>query len=217
MKRLLISVLMLAATTACIPYTVGSTAQTVPPEQKVVTMSGYFIPGGLDPYRDSSSTPWFGLDPEMRLGISEGIDVGVRLPSFSGIVVNVKRRLGGLDDSSAAIAIMPGIGIVNLGLHAAGELTLIASSRPRNATFYGGLHVVQVIPISRGAVTDSPTAGGFFGVRLGHEEFGVSPEIGVFYDKSALGLRTRNVIVVPSVTLHGERLISALTGMFGGR
>lgn len=33
---------------------------------------------------------------------------------------------------------------------------------------------------------------------------------GVFYDHSALGLRRRDVIVVPSVTVHGSDLLRLL-------
>jgi hypothetical protein len=35
---------------------------------------------------------------------------------------------------------------------------------------------------------------------------GVSPEIGIYYDRSALQIRDRRVILVPSMTIHGDRL-----------
>ena len=77
--------------------------------------------------------------------------------------------------------------------------------------------MAQVVPLSRSAPSDSPTAGGFFGLRLGKEELGVSAEVGVFYDRSALGVRSADVIVVPALVLHGEKLINAITRATGGR
>jgi hypothetical protein len=63
---------------------------------------------------------------------------------------------------------------------------------------------MQVIPINKGAVHDSPTLGGFFGARIGTRTTGISPEIGVFYDHSALRLRKGNVLIVPAITIHGD-------------
>jgi hypothetical protein len=45
----------------------------------------------------------------------------------------------------------------------------------------------------------------------------VSAEVGVFYDRSALGVRSSNVIVVPALVLHGSDLIKAITEATGGR
>jgi hypothetical protein len=56
-----------------------------------------------------------------------------------------------------------------------------------------------VAPLSRSAVSDSPTAGGFLGLRIGREQLGISPEVGVYYDRSALGVRSHDVIVVPAL------------------
>ncbi len=63
---------------------------------------------------------------------------------------------------------------------------------------------MHVIPISSGAVRDTPTAGVFGGLKLRiSERLSMSPELGVYRDdKSALELRDTNVIVVPSVTFH---------------
>jgi hypothetical protein len=63
---------------------------------------------------------------------------------------------------------------------------------------------MQVIPITKGAVHDSPTLGAVLGARIGSLTAGISPEIGVFYDHSALGLRKGNVLVVPAITVHGD-------------
>lgn len=175
-------------------------------------MSVFAIPGGVENYRDGSSIPLVGADPEFRWGLVDGADVGVRLPSFSGVVVTVKRRFGADDDTArAAVAVEPGLGIVNLGEHALAQMSLFASARQRaTLTPYGGLRIMQVVPISSRAVQDSPTAGGFLGVRLGTNDFGLSPEVAVYYDRSALQVRRRNVIFVPSITLHGRDVMRIL-------
>jgi len=108
-------------------------------------------------------------------------------------------------------------GFVNWGNHAHFEATLIASGHQSLLTPYGGLRLAQVVPLSRSARSDSPTAGGFFGLRIGKEELGVSAEVGVFYDRSALGVRSSDVIVVPALVLHGEKLLNALGRARGGR
>jgi hypothetical protein len=100
---------------------------------------------------------------------------------------------------------MVGGGIVNWGEHAHLEATLITSA-PESDRFtpYGGLRAMQVIPIDKGAVHDSPTLGGFLGARIGTLTAGISPEIGIFYDHSALHLHKGNILFVPAITLHGD-------------
>jgi hypothetical protein len=69
-----------------------------------------------------------------------------------------------------------------------------------------------VFPLTDEAVHDDPSVGLFAGIRIGTERLGVSPELAVFYDRSALGLRDHDVIVVPSFTVHGNQLLDALFG-----
>ena len=71
-------------------------------------------------------------------------------------------------------------------------------------SYEGGLRAMQVIPIDRGAVHDSPTLGGFLGARIGTLTAGISPELGIFYDHSALHLHKGNVLFVPAITVHGD-------------
>jgi len=72
---------------------------------------------------------------------------------------------------------------------------------------------MQVVPLSDGAVSDTPTLGAFLGIRIGSVGLGVTPEIGVFYDEPALATSPdRNVVLVPSITIHGRRLLRALGG-----
>ena len=203
--RSLLVAALAAPWAACIPYTVGSTAQTVPQGEVRQATTMYWIPNAARLGEDRAATlP--GLDGEARWGLSGSTDVGLRVTSLSGMVVSLKHRLrGGAHPDSAAVSIMPGLGIVNGGEHAHVELSLVASGRTRGrVTPYGGLRVMQVAPITEGAVHDSPTAGGFLGLRLGSDELGVAPEVGVFYDRSALGMRDRRVIVVPSITVRGD-------------
>jgi len=197
--------LAIVFTAGCIPLTVGSTAQPVPVGERSRTTSFYTVPNSIrDPVSDQSLARW-GMDVEWRFGVDDHSDVGVRVPSLSGVVANYKRRLNGVsDDPGAAVAMMVGGGLVNLGTHAQLEATLMASGRDNDRfTPYGGLRAMQVFPISKGAVHDSPTIGGFFGTRFGSLTGGISPEIGVFYDRSALGIRKGTVLIVPAITLHG--------------
>ena len=191
---------------ACIPLTVGSTAQPVPVGTTVRSMSMYVVPNSVDDSVANRSFPRYGVDPEVRFGLDERSDIGIRAPSFSGIVANYKRRLNGVSRApGAATAIMVGGGLVNWGDHAHLEATLITSAADNdNFTPYGGIRAMQVIPLNRGAVHDSPTLGGFVGTRIGTRTAGISPEIGIFYDNSALRIRRGNILFVPAITIHGD-------------
>lgn len=197
---------ILVAATACIPYTVGSTAQTVPANQSTTATSWYFIPNAFKNPGDSVGVPLAGSDFEIRRGIDDFSDFGVRvLPG--GVVANYKHRFGSdTSHTSAAVAFMTGGGIVNSGEHAHFEATLLASARDdASVAPYGGVRVMQVVPISAGAVSDSPTAGVFGGVTIGDWWFSVRPELGIFYDRSALHVRQSNFVVVPAITLQRRR------------
>jgi hypothetical protein len=198
--------LSIVYTAGCIPLTVGSTAQPVPVGTTVHSMSMYVVPNSVDDSINNRSYPRYGVDPEVRFGLDDRSDIGVRAPSFSGIVANYKRRLNGVSQApGAATAIMVGGGLVNWGDHVHLEATLITSAADNDRfTPYGGIRAMQVIPINKGAVHDSPTLGGFFGARIGSLKAGISPEIGVFYDHSALRLRKGNILIVPAITIHGD-------------
>src|SRR5258705_5864670 len=197
--------LSVISTAGCIPLTVGSTAQPVPVGTTVQSTSMYVVPNSFDDSSDRS-LPRYGVDPEFRFGLDDHSDIGVRAPSFSGIVANYKRRLNGVSQApGAATAIMVGGGLVNCGDHAYVESTLITSAQDNDRfTPYGGVRAMHVIPINKGAVHDSPTLGGFFGARIGTRTAGISPELGVFYDHSALRIRKGSILVVPAITIHGD-------------
>jgi hypothetical protein len=190
----------------CIPLTVGSTAQPVPVGTTVRSMSMYVVPNSFDDSVNKRAYPRYGVDPEVRFGLDDHSDIGVRAPDFSGIVANYKRRLNGVSEApGAATAIMVGGGLVNWGDHAHFEATLITSATESDRfTPYGGIRAMQVVPINKGAVHDSPTLGGFLGARIGTRAAGISPEIGVFYDHSALGIHKGTLLFVPAITIHGD-------------
>ena len=198
--------------TGCLPYTVGSTARPAPKGTLERTATVYSIPGAVELDFDSTSMPLVGVDLELRYGINEYSDVGLRFPSASGMVVNYKRRLNGRSAADgAALAVMAGGGFVNLGEHAQFELTFLASGQDKETlTPYGGLRSMYVVPLTRYAVSDRPTLGGFLGVRLGTTDLGISPEVGVYYDPSALELRERRWIFVPAVSVHGSTLLRGI-------
>ena len=203
-SRSTLTLLALTLIGGCLPYTVGSTAQTVAPETTRRTAMIYFIPDAVDLTGDDSiAAPMRGVDVEFRRGLSDRSDIGVRFPSGSGAVVTYKRRIAGTSaPESGAVSLMTGGGFVNFGEHAELELTMMASGKESSSvTPYGGLRAMQVIPMSRSAVHDKPTAGGFFGMRVLFGDLEVTPEIGVYYDPSALGIRSSNYIFVPAFGL----------------
>ena len=209
-------VLMFAA---CTPYTMASTARTVPRGETQRTRIFYAVPGGLESRRDStrsadSSFAVPGMDMEWRYGIDERSDFGLRVTLWSGAVATYKRRLG--DTSStprAATAIMVGGGLTNWGQNAHAELSVVTSGREdRAATGYGGVRFIQTAPLGKGIPQDQPTIGAFGGIKLGKGDMRVSLEIGAFYDHSALGLRSGDFIVVPAVSVHAVRMPRWLVG-----
>ena len=202
---------------ACIPYTVATTATPVPVGEVRSSTVMYATPL-VDSRRNETPSRWRpGMDYDMRFGLSDRSDIAIRIPSFSGIVVNYKRLLSD-SGSGTLVAIMPGAGFVNLLEHAMGELTLIVSARERVPDIgmrgrlpfrvypYGGLRVMQVLPLHRDAVHDLPTAGGFFGLHIFDGTLGVSPEVGIFYDNSALDLRRSDLVIVPAISVQFDDL-----------
>ncbi len=211
----LVSILVSATLAAgCVPYAVGSTARTVPASEHTRTTTAFVIPNGFESKGDSVAATIPGVDSEVRFGIDNKSDFGVRVPSWSGVVLNYKRRLDAVPvsaaaDTGVAVSVLVGGGMINWGQHAHLELSLLASGREdRRAVPYGGLRVMQVAPLSSTAPSDRPTAGAFLGWRIGSRDVGIAPEIGVFYDHSTLDIRRGDMIVVPSITFYGNVLSS---------
>lgn len=196
------SPVVLLSFSACIPYTVGSTARTVPVHQTTRSTSWYYIPNAISTPGDSVASPLAGSNLEYRHGVDARSDVGLRLMP-GGASVDFKRRLDNdLTGTRTAFAYIAGGGIVNGGEHFMLQGTLVASGREDASVVpYGGIRAIHVMPISQGAVSDKPTIGVFGGVQLGDAQFTIRPELGVFYDHSALGLRQGDLIIVPAITL----------------
>lgn len=208
-RHVLLTVCGVLPFTACIPYTVGQTAATLEPGASSGTYSTYIIPRALELRGDSGSRfmPRVGADVEARYGLQGGKDVGVRIPSITGLIVNLKQELA-RDDRPVWTAYTIGGGFVNGGEHLYGEFIFHISASemwPRLVTPYGALRVSQVVPIARDAVTDTPTIGVVFGAKIGDRRLAFAPELGVFYDKSALELTSRRIILVPSVSIMRVR------------
>jgi hypothetical protein len=202
----IVAALLLAAVTGCLPYTVGSTAQTVPTGQTTNATSYYFIPNAIKRPQDTLAAALAGVDHEWRHGLDARSDLGLRLTSGLGVVMNYKRRFRDADAGGPAVAYIVGSGIVNAGEHLHLEGTLVASADERSSVVpFGGVRAMQVVPLNAGAVHDSPTLGAFGGVQLGDGDFTLRPELGVFYDRSALGVRSASFIVVPAITLQRRR------------
>ncbi len=74
---------------------------------------------------------------------------------------------------------------------------------------YGGVRVQDLAAFTDDALETPPAVGVFAGARFGWPDLAVSPELGVFYSPSPLAGDAR-FIVVPSVTVRGDRLRRAL-------
>lgn len=198
------------------PYSVGTTAE-IAPRSTVVPSTTVQVAAGQpdlgadpsDPDADERTTS-FTFDNGVRFGLDERSDAGARLVGGSGIVAMYKRKLTPSGLRRIATAVQVGAGFVGLGSHAHVEATFVGSY-PMNPTMtpYGGIRVQHLLPLGDDVPTPSPAFGGFFGVRLGEPDLGISPELGLFYSPTDTLFET-DWVVVPSVTVHGNRLLQAL-------
>ena len=204
------AMLFAALTVGCTPYAVSMSALPMARGEGQRTTTMVVDPGGAEWSADTSgkrrerfAVPI--LDVEQRIGLDDRSDWGARIPTASGVIVSYTRRLDvpTIRDSRAT-AVMIGGGFVNFAQHVHGDVTLITTGRGSASIVpNGGIHANQIVPMSTTAVKDSPTIGLFGGFKTGGRNRGVSAELGVFYDRSALGLRSNNFVVVPSIALHG--------------
>lgn len=202
-----------SAVGGCLPYAAGTTARTAPPDEIHVSAPSYVLPQGLalDSAVAATETNYLATDVVVRFGLSERSDIGIR-GIGGGSILEYKRRVAGRRQTGSALALQGGAGVLNNGDHMYLQMGSIVSTAP-TSTFspYGGVRVMQIVPLSPSATTDVPTLGGFVGVRIGTVHLGVSPEVGLYYDKPAFDVEGRRVHIIPSITLHGSRLFRAFT------
>lgn len=197
----------------CVPYAVGSTPSTVPEREIEPSAVLQVTSGRRDIDRDDEpGGAGLMLGNEARLGLDERSDIGVRVIGFGSITASYKRRLTGELGQEAGTAVMVGAGIIGTS-HLHVEATIIASPGPLEGLPrimpYGGVRVQDLTPFSNDALGTPMALGVFVGGRFGWPDLAVSPELGLFYSPSPL-LGDDDVIIVPSITLRGDRLRKAL-------
>jgi hypothetical protein len=208
--------------TGCISYTVGQGADTAPRGEQVFSTSINVVPGTLRG-GDSVLTPSTrrpSVDSEMRFGIDDRSDIGVRIATYSGFMLTYKRQLGRPDvsptqpENRMRSAFMLGTGILNAGEHAGFEGTLITSG-PWTAAgqLYGAARIIQVLPITSSARKDEPSVGFAIGHLFGTKTSSIGAEMGVYYDRSTLGLNSNRILVIPSLVFR-PRTGSIFGGVF---
>ncbi|HLA64436.1 MAG TPA: hypothetical protein VK610_08400 [Rhodothermales bacterium] len=214
MSRLLLPALLLllvAGGGCAVPYSVGATAETVRPGAVVQRSAIQFASAQPDlrPAAGSTepTTSTVTFDQEVRFGLDDASDAGVRLVGTDGVVASYRRRLGML--GVVKIAGTVGAGVVGFGSHGHFEATLALSPEVRGAlTPYGGLRAQALVPLGDGP--EAPVAlGAFGGVRLASGDLAIYPELGVFYAPTE-PFRGSDWIIVPSITIAGDRLLRAL-------
>lgn len=198
----------------CIPYAVGNTAATVP-EGEVDPSGGIQFVSDRRNMEETPDTPpgerggAVAIYNEARLGLDAWSDVGVRLVGAGGAVASYKRRLLGSPGSETGLSVIAGAGIVE-ATHVHWEATVVASGYEMGPVLpYGGIRTQGLTPFSSDAASVPVALGGFVGGRIGWNDLSISPEVGVFYQPSEF-FGDPDVIVVPSITIRGERLRRAL-------
>ena len=197
----------------CVPYAVGTTADTVAPREVEPSVVLQAVSSRRDLDRgDDPRGAGLTLANSARLGLDARSDIGLTLVGLGSITATYKRRLTGPLASDRGTALIVGAGVIGTShLHA--EATLVASPgalqiAPRVVP-YAGLRVQDLTPFGADGLDSTPAVGVFAGGRFGWPDLALSPELGVFYSPSPL-LGDDAVIVVPSVTIRGDRLRKAL-------
>lgn len=211
----LVAALVLGATglVGCVPYTVGSTAATVAPRD-IEPSAILQIASGRRDLDDGDEPAGTGLmlGNEARLGLDERSDIGVRLIGLGSLTATYKRRLTGPVRGDAGTALIVGAGVIGAS-HLHLEASLVASPGPiegaPRVVPYGAIRFQDLTPFSDDALGTDPALGLVVGGRFGWPDLAVSPEIGVFYSPSPL-IGDDDVLIVPSVTVRGDRLRKAL-------
>lgn len=204
----LLSLAALTTMSGCIPYTVGHTARPARKREVKVTTSLFMVDKNKESYSPPEGWNYVGVDLEGRAGLTDRTDVGLRVVSANGFVLSAMRRMNGTsEDPGPSLSVKLGAGMVDFPGFGIVEASVLASGDEiGRVTPYGALRVVQLIPTETSYPHDSPTAGATFGMRIGSATFGISPEVGLFYDKPWPGVKRNNFLIVPSVSIHGNPL-----------
>src|SRR5512138_1895680 len=110
----LAATLVLLPLTACLPYTVGSSAQTLPANESSHSASYYFVPNAFKEPEDSVGAPMSGVDYEWRHGLDARSDVAFRLLP-GGVTSSYKRRISADTSHAGAARARPTVGVFGSG------------------------------------------------------------------------------------------------------
>lgn len=194
----------------CISYTVGQGAETTPQGERSFGSTVNLVPGTLRDGTSSAPTRRPSVDTDFRFGLDDRSDVSFRIATYSGFMLTYKRQLTRADTSSATenrtrTALMLGGGLVNFGEHAGFEATLITSAKWTAAgQLYGAVRAIQTVPLNAQAKQDDPVLGLAIGHLFGDRNASIGPEVGVYYDRSVLGLNTNRILVIPSLVIRRQ-------------
>lgn len=197
----------------CVPYAVGGTPATVAPRAVEPNATLQIASGRRDLDRDDGPKGAALLvGNAARLGLDERSDVGLALYGLNTLVATYKRKVAGPVLGDRGVAVVAGAGIVGLS-HAHLEATVVVSPGPLEAAPevvpYAAVRLQDLTPFAGGAADSAPALGLVVGGRFGWPDLALSPELGVFYSPSPVA-GDDDVIVVPSVTVRGDRLRRAL-------
>ena len=197
----------------CVPYSVGATAATVAPREIEPSTILQVTSGRRDLLEDDEPKgAGLMLGNEARLGLDARSDVGVRIVGLGSVTATYKRRLAGLPGQDAGVSLLVGAGVVG-ATHLHAEATLVASPGPlapaSQIVPYGAIRLQDLTAFAPDALGSAPALGLVIGGRFGWPDLAVSPELGVFYSPSPFA-GDDDLILVPSVTVRGDRLRKAL-------
>ncbi|WP_412070151.1 hypothetical protein [Rubrivirga sp. IMCC43871] len=203
----------LVGLSGCVPYAVGAPPDTVAPQEVRPSVVLQVASARRDLQADDEpGGAALAVGNEARLGLDERSDVGVRLVGLGSLTATYKRKVAGPLGSEEGVAVLVGAGVIG-SRHLHAEATVVASPGPLavapQVVPYGGVRLQDLTPFAGDALATAPALGLFFGARIGWPDLAVAPELGLFYSPSPLA-GDGEVVVVPSVTLHGDRIRKAL-------
>lgn len=197
----------------CVPYAVGAPPSTVA-EREVQPSAVLQVASARRDLQadDEAGGAALAVGNEARLGLDDRSDVGVRLIGLGSLTATYKRKVAGPVGSDEGVAVIVGAGVIG-SRHLHAEATVVASPGPLavapQVVPYGGVRLQDLTPFAGDALATAPALGLFVGARVGWPDLAIAPELGVFYSPSPLA-GDGEVVVVPSVTLHGDRIRKAL-------